>query len=105
MRERSINRRRLLAGMATAGIASALPTAPILAAAKGKAVTNGRIRESVVYWYFHDLGDRWDLERTCRVARDLGCQSVEVVPPDQWKVLQKHKLTCAIAPNGMPGMP
>src|SRR5712692_1220755 len=105
MRERSMNRRRLLSTMAAAGLVSALPTAPAEAAVQGKAVVNGRIRQSVVFWCFNTLGDRWDLERTCRVARDLGCLSVEIVPPDQWKMLRKYNLTCAIAPNGMPGMP
>ena len=34
---------------------------------------------------------------------ELGCPSVEIVPPEDWGVLRKHKLICAIAPNGMPG--
>src|SRR5260370_41368841 len=105
MRERSMNRRRLLSGVAAAGVGAALPMIPAPSAAQGKAVVNGRIRQSVVFWCFNAMGDRWDLERVCRVARDLGCQSVEIVPPDQWKVLRKYNLTCAIAPNGMPGAP
>ena len=106
MGKRSVNRRRLLAGMAAAGVASALPVSEAIAAAQGKAVTNGRDRRSP--WssrcFNKTAGDRWDLERTCRVASDLGCLSVEVVPPEPWKVLQKHNLVCAIAPNGMPGL-
>jgi hydroxypyruvate isomerase len=105
MSDQPINRRRLLSGMAAAGIFSALPNLSAPAAAQGKAVVNGRIRQSVVFWCFNSMGDRWDLERTCRVARDLGCSSVEIVPPEQWKVLRKYNLTCAIAPNGMPGAP
>src|SRR6516165_10775751 len=105
MSEQPLNRRRLLSGVAAAGIVSALPSVPARAAAQGKAVVNGRIRQSVVFWCFNAMGDRWDLERTCRVASNLGCQSIELLPPDQWKVLRKHNLTCAIAPNGMPGAP
>ena len=45
------------------------------------------------------------MERTCQVARDLGCVSVEIVPPEDWPTLRKHGLICAIAPNGMPGAP
>ncbi len=41
----------------------------------------------------------------CQVARGLGCVSVELMAPDQWGPLKKYGLTCAIAPNGMPGMP
>jgi sugar phosphate isomerase/epimerase len=98
-------RRRLLSGLAAAGVASTLSATPVLAAAQGKAVVNGRIRQSIVYWCFNAMGDRWDLERMCRVVRDLGCASIELVPADQWPVLRKHNLTCAIAPNGMAAPP
>ncbi|MGO9823146.1 MAG: hydroxypyruvate isomerase, partial [Solirubrobacteraceae bacterium] len=30
---------------------------------------------------------------------------MEIVSPDDWGVLKRHNLTCAIAPNGMPGAP
>ncbi len=105
MREPSMNRRRLLSGMAAAGIASVLPASQASAAAQGKAVVNGRIRQSVVFWCFNAMGDRWDLERTCRVASDLGCQSIE----DRYR--PKSGRFCAAQPasaiafNGMPGMP
>ena len=39
------------------------------------------------------------------MAKGLGCQSVEIVDPEDWGVLKKHGLICAIAPNGMPGAP
>src|SRR5205085_239910 len=45
------------------------------------------------------------VEKTCEVARSLGCRSVELVGPEGWPALKKHGLTCAIAPNGMPGAP
>jgi hydroxypyruvate isomerase len=101
-----LSRRRVLQGLATAGAASTLAclTSPA-AAAQGRAVTNGRIKQSIVFWCFNSAGEKWDIDRTCRVAVELGCPSVEIVPPDQWGVLKKHKLICAIAPNGMPGMP
>lgn len=102
MNPRKIDRRKVLTGAAAVGAAAILPAA---ATAQEKPMLNGRIRQSVVYWCFNAMGDRWDLERMCRVARDLGCRSVELAPPDQWKVLQKFGLTCAIASNGMPGAP
>ena len=34
-----------------------------------------------------------------------GTKSVELVGPEHWPTLKKHGLTCAIAPNGMPGAP
>jgi hydroxypyruvate isomerase len=36
------------------------------------------------------------------MAVELGCQSVELVPPELWPSLRNHGLTCALAHNGMP---
>src|SRR5262249_15903878 len=69
------------------------------------AVKNGRIKQSVAFWCFNAAGDRWDVDKTCQVAKELGCQSVELVDPGQWGVLKKYGLVCAMAPNGMPGAP
>jgi hydroxypyruvate isomerase len=69
------------------------------------AVKNGRIKQSVCFWCFNAAGDKWDIEKTCQVARELGCPSVELVDPAQWPVLKKHGLICAMALNGMPGAP
>src|SRR5205823_5507812 len=96
----------LLRGAVAAGAASTLAgLAPHAAAAEGKAVTKGRLKQSIVFWCFNAFGDKWDAEKTCQVARQLGCVSVELIDPAQWDVLKKHGLTCAIAPNGMPGAP
>jgi hydroxypyruvate isomerase len=99
----SLTRRGLLCGVAAAGAAASL--APLAAAAADKTVVNGRIKQSIVYWCFNTAGDKWDIETTCKVAKDLGVGSVEIVEPADWPTLKKHGLTCAIAPNGMPGAP
>jgi len=65
----------------------------------------GRIQHSVVFWCFNAGGDKWTIEQTCTHARSLGCKSVEVCGPETWDTLKKHGLTCALAPNGMPGAP
>lgn len=65
----------------------------------------GRIKQSLVFWCFNTAGEGWDIERTCQVASELGCVSVEVVEPADWGTLKKHNLVCALAPNGMPGAP
>jgi hydroxypyruvate isomerase len=103
----SPTRRHVLRGLAAAGAAPLLaPLTAAAGAARGaRPRANGRIRQSIVFWCFNTAGERWNLERTCQVARQLGCLSVEIVPPDDWAVLRRHNLTCAIAPNGMPGMP
>jgi hydroxypyruvate isomerase len=103
----SLNRRRLLQGVAAAGAATALTglSPAESAAAQARAVVNGRIRQSIVFWCFNTAGEKWNIERTCQVARELGCPSVEIVPVEDWPVLRKHKLICAMALNGMPGAP
>jgi hydroxypyruvate isomerase len=102
-----MSRRHLLCGLAAAGAASALTgLAPHQSrAAKARAALKGRIKQSICFWCFNTAGKKWDLDTTCRVARDLGCVSVELVDPAEWNVLKKYKLVCAIAPNGMPGAP
>jgi sugar phosphate isomerase/epimerase len=97
-----INRRAMLKGAVAASAAAALPQ---IAAAEEKPVARGRIKQSIVFWCFNTAGEKWDIEKTCQVAKSLGCVSVEIVGPADWPVLKKHGLTCAIAPNGMPGMP
>jgi hydroxypyruvate isomerase len=102
-----LNRRHLLSGLAAVGTASALGglSTERADAAGDRAVLKGRIKQSICFWCFNTAGKKWDVEQTCRVARTLGCVSVELAEPDQWAVLKKHKLICAMAPNGMPGAP
>jgi hydroxypyruvate isomerase len=102
-----LSRRHLLRGLAAVGTASALTglTPEESRAAKTKTVLKGRIKQSICFWCFNTAGKRWDITKTCQVAQELGCPSVELVDPDQWGVLKKHKLICAMAPNGMPGAP
>ena len=65
----------------------------------------GRIKQSLVYWCYNVTGDKWDTEKMCQVAKDLGCKSIELAGPETWPTLKKHGLVCALAPNGMPGAP
>src|SRR5262249_46934483 len=65
----------------------------------------GRIKHSVVFWCFNIAGEKWDIEQTCQIAKNLGLKSVEICGPECWPILKKYGLTCAIAPNGMPGAP
>ena len=100
----SISRRDLLHSAVAAGAAASVGQDAILAAAE-KVATHGRIKHSVVFWCFNVAGDKWDIEKTCQIAKGMGLQSVEICGPETWDVLKKHGLTCAIAPNGMPGAP
>ncbi|WP_439628787.1 hydroxypyruvate isomerase family protein [Gemmata sp.] len=78
---------------------------PERAAAADEPKLKGRVKQSVVFWCFNARGDKWSIDRTCEVARQLGYPSVELAGPETWDTIKKHGLVCAIAPNGMPGMP
>ena len=91
--DESLNRRELLCATAAGAATLSGLTAPAAQAAQEqRAAVNGRIRQSIVFWCFNTAGERWDLERTCRAAQELGCLSVEIVPPEDWAMLRKHGL-------------
>ena len=106
------NRRHFLRA---AGVAAGAAFVPLAAASEtrasddkaddGKAVVKGRVKQSIAFWCFNSAGEKWDIEKTCQVAKQLGCVSVELVGPEHWGVLKEHGLVCAIAPNGMPAPP
>jgi hydroxypyruvate isomerase len=58
-----------------------------------RAVKNGRIKQSIVYWCFEKA---WDMDQAARVANQLGCDSIELIAPKFFPVLKQHKLKCAI---------
>ena len=96
----SLSRRNLLktaagtlAGSALLGSASAAPRPNDKAG-----VVNGRINQSIVHWCFQK---HWDIEQTAKIAKSLGCKSIELVDPKDWKTLKTYGLTCAIAPIDM----
>jgi hydroxypyruvate isomerase len=70
-----------------------------------RVVKNGRIRQSLVYWCLNSTEWNWDIDRICATAQGLGCESVELVPPELWPTLRKYGLQSALAFNGMPDPP
>ncbi len=101
-----VNRRTVLAaGAAALGAASSLATSALRAAAAAEPARKGRIKQSIVAWCFELFGEKWTIEKMCQVAKELGCVSIELAPPEAWATIKKHGLTCAITPNGMPGAP
>lgn len=109
-----ILRRDLLHGLAAGGILTGGAIAAGLTAGSARTAEEserggaGGIRQSIVYWCFHAANDNpeipsWDIERMCEVARQLGCQSIELAPRNTWDAIKKHGLTSAIVSNGMPG--
>jgi hydroxypyruvate isomerase len=54
----------------------------------------GRLKQSICLWCFRK---HWSLEEACRVARQLGMPSVELVDAKDFATLKKHGLVCAMA--------
>lgn len=55
----------------------------------------GRINHSVCKWCYNDI----PLEDLCKSAKDIGLTSIELLGPDDWPMLKKYGLTCAM-PQG-----
>lgn len=66
------------------------------APAVGPAVKHGRIKQSIVHWCFEAYDPKWDVERSCQAAKELGCLSVELVDAKFFPLLKRYGLTCAI---------
>jgi hydroxypyruvate isomerase len=102
---KSMNRRQLIqsAGAAVAG--SALVA--VGSAAEGKkgvkkVIQKGRIKQSVVGWCFAPY---WKPKELIPLAKQLGCESVELISPTFFPLLKEHGLECAIASIKIEGGP
>ena len=89
---RQVSRRKALGVMAGSG--AALMAGGVRTSGRERAGGAGRIKQSIAYWCVQKY---WSIEKTCQVARDLGCRSVELVEPKDWPTLKKYGLVCAIA--------
>lgn len=55
----------------------------------------GNINHSVCRWCYNDI----PLEDLCVAAKQIGLKSIELVGPNEWSILKKHGLDCAM-PQG-----
>ncbi|HEY3323387.1 MAG TPA: TIM barrel protein [Planctomycetota bacterium] len=101
----SVSRRGLLTGAVSVGAAALLGAPTLARAAEDKAVLKGRIKQSLCYWCLNVDGEKWDLEKICQVAKELGVPSVELCDASMFPTLKKHNLVCAMTNCGMPGAP
>lgn len=53
----------------------------------------GNINHSVCRWCYNPM----PIEELIEGAKEIGIKSIEIVGPDEWKIVQKHGLTCAMA--------
>ena len=70
----SVSRRAVLCAGALAAVAEGAPVKRV--------VKNGRIRQSLVFWCLNGTDWKWDMERICLTAKDLGCESADFGVPN-----------------------
>jgi len=86
-----ITRRNLLRSAAGVALAAGVPST--LANEQEPAVAKGRIKQSIVQWCF---APHWDTIEMCRIARQLGVTSIELVGAADYPALKRFGLTNAI---------
>ena len=87
-----LSRRQVVQGAVATAIASASARVGAEEAAAG--AVKGRIKQSLVHWCYASY---WKPEEMARVARELGCRSLELIDVEHWGMLKEHGLACAIA--------
>lgn len=102
-----VDRRTALRTAAAAGAVAVTGPNPFATAAAGATAMplKGNINHSIVFWCFNACGDKWSMDKTCEVAKQLGVKSIELTGPEEWPTMKKHGITSAISMNGMPGAP
>lgn len=85
--------KKALAGSAALAISGVGIThaAPLTKEAENK--LKGNIRHSVSKWCFGE----YDLDEFCKICKEIGIESVELLDPKDWPIVQKHGLTVAMA--------
>ena len=78
---------------ATAGSAITLSTLTNAMKPAKPFALNGNINHSACQWCYSSI----PLEELARAAKEIGLKSVELLKPEEWAVVQKYGLTCAMA--------
>jgi hydroxypyruvate isomerase len=91
---RLFNRRQILAAGTAGALAASLP-------ADEPHTPKGRIKQSICRWCY--VPGRMSLQKLAAGARKIGYQSIELLLPDEVKVVKAHGLTCAML--GRPSIP
>src|SRR5215470_9414246 len=86
----SLTRRHALSHAASAAAAASLSYR--LSAADDATGLKGNVNHSVCKWCYPKV----PLEDLCKAGKQMGLQSIELLGPEDWPVLQKYGLTCAM---------
>jgi len=89
-----MNRRRFIASGAVASTAAFLNSSAARAE-KTDRKPKGRIKQSACRWCYRKV----PLDQLAQHCTSIGVGSVELVGPDDWSVLKKHGLICAMTPS------
>ena len=93
----NISRRTAIKTFLAGGVALATTGIEAVAAAKKKTdvkeTLKGNVRHSVSKWCFGD----YKLDEFCEICKHIGIESVELLDPVDWPIVQKHGLTVAMA--------
>jgi hydroxypyruvate isomerase len=90
------NRRQWLSGAAALGVAALGQQQQAQADEprdSGTAVKKGRIKQSIVQWCYAPY---WEMPQMIKVAKQLGCTSIELLPAKYYPLLKESGLRCAI---------
>jgi len=90
--------RQVTAGTLAAGTAAALHQRLTAADNATAGRLKGRIHHSVCKWCYGSI----ELEPFCQAAKDIGLQSVELLSVQDFPLLKKYDLVCAMV-SGVPG--
>jgi hydroxypyruvate isomerase len=97
-RENRYSRRNLLktaaTGFAGSLLASDLSDATDLQPGEGK----GNLKQSVCKWCYKDMS----VEQLARESAQIGLKSVELLTPEEWPLVKKYGLTCAMGSGAGP---
>ena len=89
-----MNRKQALKTMAAgAGSALALPALASTMKTSQPLSLKENINHSVCQWCYSGI----PLEDLAKAAKEMGLTSVELLGPDDWAIVQKYGLTCAMA--------
>ncbi len=90
-------------GSTVAFAAASIPGGVMAADSTTEAKLKCNIHHSVSAWCYNDLfqgnSAKMTFEEFCRECGKMGLESVELLGPDEWKVVKKAGLTCAMC-NG-----
>lgn len=95
---KNISRRTAIKTVLAGSAAMAVSGMEAAALAKKKKVEKpeplkGNIRHSVSKWCFGS----YPLDEFCEICKNIGIESIELLDPKDWPVVQKHGLTVAMA--------